>query len=239
MRTLIIITNCILIIFFIFPCSNSFSAEKYSHLVEKKTSYTYPIKIEIKYWGNLVYGMGGKYSRNVFKEEMNQQRNYILKDKQTLMGLKATYSKDQILKNYEGFRGGYYEYLMRPDGGNEGYENWKLDDPLDCGYIIIDKDGFIWPFLKKGPAEWLLYNDISLINRFGSVSRHFSLPTYDQNGQVVPEKPLGQYDLAAGQEFEAKDPYFAHGVIGYLKDRDFEITVVQENVDFNPKDFKE
>ncbi|MBL0319322.1 MAG: hypothetical protein IPP74_08550 [Alphaproteobacteria bacterium] len=239
MRKFIKIVNCLFMVFIICACSNSFAEERYSPLEEKHTSYIYPIKIEIKYWGNLIYGIPGKNSNNYFKERLKQPRSYLLKDKQKLMSLNATHSKDQILENYKGFRGGYYKYLMRPDSGNEGYENWEMDGPLDCGYIIIDKDGFIWPFLKNGPAEWLLYSDISLINRSGKVSRNFSLPTYDQNGQIVPEPPIGQYDLDGGQTFEAKDPYFAHGVIGYLEDRDFEITGVEENVDFNPKDFKE
>ena len=239
MNKFIKIINFPVMIFIICICRNSFSEERYSYFVEKETSYTYPIKIEIKYWGDLVYGMGGKYSRKVFKETMNQQRDYILEDKQALMSITANNLKDQILENNKGFRGGYYKYLMRPDGGNEGYENWKLDDPLDCGYIIIDKDGFIWPFLKMGPAEWLLYSDISLINRSGRVSRNFPLPNYDQNGKLIPREGLDQHSHYAGQTFEAKDPYFAHGVIGYLKDRDFEITGVEENVDFNPKDFKE
>ncbi len=239
MNKFIKIINFFLIIFVICICRNSFSEERYSYFVEKQTSYIYPVKIGIRYWSNITYGKSDKYSNDYFKEELKQPRSYLLKDKQRLMNLKKTDSKDQILGNYKGFRGGYYKYLMRPDSGNEGYENWEMDGPLDCGYLIIDKDGFIWPFLKKGPAEWLLYSDISLINRSGSVSRHFPLSTYDLNGKLIPREGLDQHSHYAGQTFESKDPYFAHGVIGYLKDRDFEITGVEENVDFNPKDFKE
>ncbi|MBL0319194.1 MAG: hypothetical protein IPP74_07890 [Alphaproteobacteria bacterium] len=235
----------ILAIFFIVVLSSLtqvFAADHPKHWPIKKKSMHSPVKISLSYWGGLAIAPNSHdYAAKELKEKMTGIQKHIQSSKEALIELNQDNTWEEIIELNPFWKGGYLPYLMGKNSGQEGYGQHPTTLPLECGYLVIDKQDFVWPFPNKGPCEWLLYEFAWRINRTSRVSVITPIGFHERpkkknyaKSRPIPVETGVQTAHYGPEGFPAGDPYFAQGVIGSLEDNDFRITSIEEDIEFDP-----
>ncbi|MBL0317964.1 MAG: hypothetical protein IPP74_01455 [Alphaproteobacteria bacterium] len=241
MRIILIVFICVLSV-----VAQAYASEKPELWKIEKKQMRYPIKINITYWGKFAIYNNLEYIHKESIKEMTRAHDFIVSSKDSITELDKNNTLEEIIESYPFWKGNFPLYLSHPDSGQEGYEKNPLNLPLTCGYLIIDKENFVWTFPNKGPCEWLLYEFSWWINRTGRVSILAPIGFHERpkmKKNYNTSKPIsnetGVQTAHYGPEgFPVGDPYFAQGVIGSLEDNDFRITSIEEDIEFDPKDLQ-
>ncbi|MBL0319869.1 MAG: hypothetical protein IPP74_11360 [Alphaproteobacteria bacterium] len=221
MKITINLLLCAIITFIDIQSSYSSGIKEDTWWKNEERDLIHPVRISVIYLGYPIPGRPLTHQENYTKKLLGLIKKVILRDVDDLNN--STVNK--TLSN---------EYLLYLKSDIAGKENFEIDNPqlpLDCGYIVIDKNNHIDSFPLDNPCKWLLYSFVRRTNR------DKGLTLYLWSGvRPIPEVKGRTMRGVPNEYFDNKDPYYVQGLIRYLQQNGFRVTMVEEGVKFDSND---
>ncbi|MBL0318998.1 MAG: hypothetical protein IPP74_06890 [Alphaproteobacteria bacterium] len=223
MKIIIKIIFCTILIYKFVPFSYASEIKEDKWWKNEKEALTPPLKISVIYLGYPIPGRspGGR-------EEYTNKLLSIIKEEilEDVVNMRKNSKIGKIYSN------GYLSYLRSGSAGIENFESNNIKIPIDCGYIILDKNNYIDAFPLDNACKWLLYSFSNLTNE------NNALELYLWSGvRPIPEVKGSRRGVRI-EFFERNDPYYAQGLIRYLEQEGFRIKAIEEGVKLDSIDYK-